>query len=71
MNDHEQKLSSSSTFKMLGALWLRDKLNCLEHKLDILLSVSVSPEQLVKLTQTIDESKNKSDVLAQTIQENK
>lgn len=47
------------------------QLRHINKKLDALLKATVSPEQLIELTQIIDESKNKSDVLAQTIQENK
>lgn len=70
MNPNDSRLSSSTTFEVLGALWLRDKLDRIEHKLDLLLKVTVPPDQLIELTQKVDESKDKSNVLAQTIQEN-
>ena len=37
MNPSDQRLSSGTTFEMLGGLWLRDTLVRIEHKLDKLL----------------------------------
>jgi hypothetical protein len=52
--ESDKRLSSSTTFEVLGALWLKEKLNRIEQKLDKLLmnvaeAIQVLADENVKL----------------------
>ena len=60
MNLQDHKLSSSTTFEMLGALWLRDKLDHIDRKTDKILMTQAELQQALadlgaKLTKALDE----------------
>ena len=60
MNPQDHKLSSSTTFEMLGALWLRDKLDHIDRKTDKILMTQAELQQSLadlgaQLTKALDE----------------
>ena len=50
---------------------VREELEHINHKLDVLITATISPEQLIALTQNADQLQNTSDMLQSAIERNK
>lgn len=64
MGPTDTKLGSSTSFEVLGVMWLRDTLARMEHKLDLLLKAlppdfSKEDAQVKAITEQVKEAKER------------